>query len=282
MSAILAYIPVLHQGYYKLFKENFEAKTLYVLSDDLAQEFTPAHKEIRALSTDLIIKAIQSWHLFDEIKIADENVLKELASQQVDVIIPDEIVTNEVVQKFGIQNILRNSIFLRWDKKSATDEYRPTVAATITSDQAAQHFMKTATAEGQKSSDWWRSVGAVAVRDNQVIAQTHNTHLPSGQQPYAEGDPRAHFHKGDHIELTTAIHAEAKLIAEAAATGSSLAGADLYVTDFPCPPCAKLIAHAGIKKVYFAKGYAMLDGERVLKTNGVEIIQVALDEASQS
>src|SRR5690606_19819827 len=133
-------------------------------------------------------------------------------------------------------------IFLRWDKKSATDKKQPTADATTTTQETARHFMQTATEEGNKSSDWWRQVGAVAVRDGKTLGQTHNIHLPSEQQPYAEGDARAHFHTGDHIELTTAIHAEARLIAEAAATGTSLAGADMFVTDFPCPVCAKSIA----------------------------------------
>ena len=38
--------------------------------------------------------------------------------------------------------------------------------------------------------------------------------------------------------------------------------------------CAKLIAHAGLTRVFYQKGYAMLDGERVLKQAGVEIIRV--------
>ena len=45
----------------------------------------------------------------------------------------------------------------------------------------------------------------------------------------------------------------------------------MYVTVFPCPPCAKLIAYSGIKRLYCGGGYAVLDGEEVLKSNGVEI-----------
>ena len=171
--------------------------------------------------------------------------------------------------------IEKSSIFLRWDKKSAAAEVTPNPDQTISSSEVDKKFMGLASLEGNKSSDWWRQVGAVAVRENTIVAQTHNTHLPSEQQPYAEGDARSHFHKGDHIDLTTAIHAEAKLIAEAAAAGTNLSGADLYVTDFPCPPCAKLIAHAGITRVFYQKGYAMLDGERVLKQAGVELILVS-------
>lgn len=276
MSAvILAYIPVLHQGYYQLFKENTTAQTLYILSDELATQFTPVHKELRALNSALIVSAIKSWGFFETVQIADITTLAKLNEKKSLIIIPDEVVTDQVVNHhLPACQVTRSNIFLRWDKESATDVHQPQTNEVITSDQADQYFMQQAVSEGKKSSDWWRQVGAIAVRDKQILAITHNTHLPSEQQQYAEGDPRAHFHKGDHIELTTAIHAEAKLIAEAAASGLKLKNADLYVTDFPCPPCAKLIAHAGIKKVYFAKGYTMLDGERVLKTNNIKIIQV--------
>ena len=82
------------------------------------------------------------------------------------------------------------------------------------------------------------------------------------------------FKKGRHIELTTDQHAESVVISEAAKKGIALEGADLYMSTFPCPPCAKLVAAAGIRRCYFSSGYAMLDGERILKDRGVEIIRV--------
>jgi dCMP deaminase len=48
----------------------------------------------------------------------------------------------------------------------------------------------------------------------------------------------------------------------------------MYVTVFPCPPCAKAIAHAGIKHLYCGGGYGVLDGEDILKGAGVKIIFV--------
>ena len=54
----------------------------------------------------------------------------------------------------------------------------------------------------------------------------------------------------------------------------------MYVTTFPCPTCAKLIAYSGIKKLYAGGGYAVLDGELVLKAKGVKIIFVEPDAAT--
>jgi dCMP deaminase len=128
--------------------------------------------------------------------------------------------------------------------------------------------------EAEKSSDWWRQVGGLIVKDGSIISKTHNRHVPHEQTPYIDGDPRADFSKGVNLELSTAIHCEAFLIADAAHKGVSLLGAEMYVTTFPCPPCAKLIAYSGIKKLYYADGYGVLDGERILKNRGVDIIFV--------
>jgi dCMP deaminase len=128
--------------------------------------------------------------------------------------------------------------------------------------------------EAGKSSDWWRHVASAIVKDGKVLLVAHNHHIPSAQTPYIQGDPRSDFQKGVNLELSTAIHSEASLIAQAAEKGISLRGASVYVTTFPCPPCAKLIAYSGIKKVYYSSGYGVLDGESVLKVKGVEIIFV--------
>lgn len=270
-QVMLTYIPVLHQGYMQLFEQFPEATVLHLLGDELAGAFAPVHKELRAVSTEAMKKMAESLGRFDQVIIADESILQNLNKKKAAVIIPDEVVTREVSAKYLPDcKITTSAIFLRWDKDSARAKKQPVADSSV----SANKIMNVALKEGQKSSDWWRQVGAVALRDGKIIAQAHNTHLPSEQQPYVEGDPRGQFHKGEQIELTTAIHAEAKLVAEAAAAGLSLTGAELYVTDFPCPNCAKLIAHSGIKKVYFAKGYSVLDGERVLKTAGVEIIQI--------
>ena len=75
------------------------------------------------------------------------------------------------------------------------------------------------------------------------------------------------------------MHAEAAVIAEAAKKGIATQGCDVYATTFPCPTCAKLIAAAGIKKLYYQDGYALLDGENVLKSAGVKIIKVKKNDS---
>ena len=75
-------------------------------------------------------------------------------------------------------------------------------------------------------------------------------------------------------DLSTAIHAEASVVAKAARDGVPLDGADLYVTTFPCPACARLIAESGFRRCYFADPYSLLEGDTILRAAGVELFWV--------
>lgn len=105
------------------------------------------------------------------------------------------------------------------------------------------------------------SVGAVVVKDNQIIATGYH---------FAPGHP----------------HAEAQALNT---IGDIAKGATLYVTLEPCchtekrtPPCTELIIQRGIKKVIYAfrdpnPAVAGL-GEKILRDTGIECSQIALPE----
>ena len=134
--------------------------------------------------------------------------------------------------------------------------------------------MTEAFSETEKSSDWWRQIAAIAVKDKKVLLKAHNHHMPTDFHLSVNGDPRSNFDAGQHGEIYTSIHAEAEVVAKAAEQGLSLKGVSLYSTTFPCPNCARLIAQTGIKKVYYSRGYSLLDAERILEHFGIEIILV--------
>jgi dCMP deaminase len=128
--------------------------------------------------------------------------------------------------------------------------------------------------EAQKSADWWRQVGAALAKNGELIALAHNEHMPEKELPNIIGDSRALFKKGVNVEYVTSAHAEASVIGEAARKGIATQGAELFVTDFPCPYCARLIAKSGVKKIYFMHGYAVLGGEDFFKDMGIETVRV--------
>ncbi len=93
-------------------------------------------------------------------------------------------------------------------------------------------------------------IGAVVVKDGQVIAAAHNA-------PRTLNDPTA--------------HAEVLAIREAARVlgNERLEGCELWVTLEPCAMCAGAIAHARIARLYYAaadpKGGAVEHGARVFE-----------------
>ena len=274
---IIAYVPVIHRGYLKFFQK-YPAADLYLLNQDIANQWRPLQKDIRALSPEQIRISLESLKLVSTVKVIDLNELKKIAQLQVadrELIMPDEVIMHELAdQYFADWPVKFDNIFLRWDAKKSIQPQPVDPDVEITSDQFHQQFMHAAQELADKSADWWRQIGALIVKDGRVLLTATNQHVPEIQQPYIDGDPRADFHKGDHIEISTALHAEASLIAQAARQGLSLEGSALYITTFPCPNCAKLIAYSGIKEVYFKDGYAMLDGETILKSQDIKIIKV--------
>lgn len=269
-AVIVAYVPVLHRGYLHFFARHPQAKQLFLLGTEMTQSIEAFQKDLRAIAPQTIATAIQALNIFEQVEVLDQVTLESLANnKEISFIFPDEEIMHQLAEQYLSQaKITFDSVFLRWDSKSVLAKKE------ITPDT----FMKHAEVLKEKSADWWRQVGAVIVKDGQEILSDYNHHLPSPLEPYFQGDPRASFHKGELIEFSTAIHAEASLIAQAAKQGRSLNQTELYVTTFPCPVCAKLIAQTGIKKVYFAEGYSLLDGEALLRAAGVEIIKVEQTE----
>jgi dCMP deaminase len=274
---IVVYVPVLHEGYYKLFKNHPDARNLYIFGEDVIGEYEHLIKDIRRLSPDLIKKSIEAWRIFDKVEILNEKTIKELQNHPL--VISDDDVTNELVQKYFHKNTVeKDTIFLRWDKKTSIVVGAINPDSTISSREFDKKMILAAQEEAEKGKDWWRRIGAVVVKDGKVICKKHNEYVPSDQIANDEGDPRSNFKSGLHVESSLALHAEAGIVAWAAKEGVSLQGTEIYTDTFPCPPCAKQLAYSGIKRLYYRTGYKVLDGERILKSQGVEIIFVDLDK----
>jgi len=272
---VIAYVPALHDGYYQFFSKHAPGADLFILGSEIIEKFPHLKKEIRQLDPKLVKEAIESWKVFNSVSILDEAGLKKIGEEKPVVVMPKEDILQELYEKYfpGI-NVVWDSIFLRWDKHNTVAENTLSPDVHISSLDFDKKMIALTYEEAEKSSDWWRRIGSVVLKEGKVILTTHNRHLPTDHTPYINGDPRNNFSKGIHLELGTSIHSEASVIAEAARQGISLEGSEIYVTTFPCPPCAKLIACSGVKKLFYRVGYGILDAESILKQNGVEIIQV--------
>jgi len=271
----IVYVPVIHEGYRKFIENHKDVGTFYLWGQDLIDETEYLKKEIRALSPEIIKKSIKAIFQKINFKILSKKDILKLGKSKGEIIMPDDDISHELKEKYlKDKEVIFVNVFLRWDKRNSVRENKIANDQNVTADEFSQKMIFLAKKEADKSSDWWRHVGAVVVKNNKVILTGYNHHVPSPNLPYIDGDPRNCFHKGECLELSTAIHAEAGLIAEAARRGISLEGAEIYVTTFPCPPCAKMIAYSGIKKIYYKEGYGVLDGEEIMKSRGVKIVLV--------
>jgi dCMP deaminase len=276
-EVVLAYVPVLHEGYRRFLERHGRGRRVFLIGPELHADHRPLAKDVRALPAADAAAAIGALQLAGSVAVLDELGAGRLAAEDgLALILPAEDVSYAVVERHFPRAAVRyDPVFLRWDKTKTVQMLDPRPARVVTEDQALADLAEdTAT----RSVDWWRQVGAaLRFADGGPLAAAANVHHPHPLAPYAAGDPRSNFFQGVELELSTATHAEAALIAAAARAGRATAGGVLYVTDFPCPPCAKLIAGAGIARLYYRRGYAVLDGRDVLEAAGVEIVAVKGD-----
>ena len=269
---VVAYLPVLHEGYWRFLDRHARGRRLFVVGPSLYEDYRPLAKDVRRLDAGLVAAAVDAWGICSEVFVLDAALAEQLAAEAPSLILPAEDVSYQLVERwFPRCEVVFDSVFLRWDKTRSVALLEPRPARHAGLDELAA----VAADEAARSVDWWRRVGAALRLPDGRVLSAHNEHEPHPLSAYAVGDPRSNFFKGVHLEISTATHAEARLIAEAARAGVATDGAVMYVTDFPCPPCAKLIAAAGIAKLYFRTGYAVADGEDVLAAAGVELVQVA-------
>jgi dCMP deaminase len=220
-------------------------------------------------------KAIHGMRILPTYLLNKEAIERFSRAEGLEIVMPTEDITIAFNRRYlPNQRISYESYFLRWDKWASTKEQPVSPDRTISEDQLDLEFMLEAKRESAKSSDWWRQVGALAARDGSILLTGFNHHLPHEQNPYVLGDLRHNFNAGEHLDVSTAIHAEAAVIAAAAKKGRALEGASMYVTTFPCPGCARSIFEAGIRKVYYREGYSRVDAEEIFKTAQIEIILV--------
>jgi dCMP deaminase len=266
---VLLYLPVIHAGY-EAFLDRHQGAEVLVLGRSFADDFPVMRKEIRALDPSRAAAYVGG-------RLVERDDLGSMVTAET-LIVPDEEIMRSLVGRFGLdagRDVVYERTFLRWDRSWSQASRPAEYDGVIAADELSRSLIGTALAEAGHSSDWWRQVGAVAVRDGVVLDVAHNEHRPTEYSPYVNGDPRNDFSRGVRPDLSTALHAEAAIVARAARDGLSLAGAVLYVSTFPCPACARLVAEAGFKRCYFAGPYAMLDGDAILKAAGVKLIWVA-------
>lgn len=273
-KAVVAYVPALHAGYRAFFAAH-KGSDLYILDTSFVALTPRMERDIRALTPSDAVCVVQALALFRSVSLLEKDSAKKLLSEHRNFVLPDEDVSRNFAKVFlKRKKVTFENVFLRWDKIISTTEHIIPPDRTISTKSSDLAHIRAAFVEARRSPDWWRQIGAVAVRGKKTLFRAYNRHFPNDGTADMMGDPRSNFDYGEQPGIYLSIHAEADIIAQAANTGISLKGADLFTTTFPCPNCARLLVRAGIQRVYYTHGYSSLDAEQILKSEGVELVLV--------
>lgn len=138
-------------------------------------------------------------------------------------------------------------------------------------------YLKMAEIWGMNSHADNHKVGALIVKNNQIISDGYNG-MPWGFDNRCEHEELHKDNEGnnyiDTITNKEVLHAEANAITKVAKSNYSSEGATLYVTLSPCFDCAKLIIQAGIKRVVYKEKYKKEEGLLLLEQAGIETLQI--------
>ena len=135
-----------------------------------------------------------------------------------------------------------------------------------------QYFMRMAFLAASRSNCTRRKVGAVIVKDKNVLATGYNG-PPSGTVHCdVVGCIRDELNvpSGERHELCRGLHAEQNAIIQAAVHGVSIRDSVIYVTTHPCVVCSKMIMNSQIREVIYAQGYPDELSELMLMESAVK------------
>ncbi|WP_283678836.1 ComE operon protein 2 [Lentilactobacillus sp. Marseille-Q4993] len=136
-----------------------------------------------------------------------------------------------------------------------------------------QYFMMQAVLLATRSTCQRLSVGAVIVRDKRIIAGGYNGSVAGDDHCLDEGCYLVDGH------CVRTIHAEMNAILQCAKFGESTDGAEVYVTDFPCLQCTKMLLQAGITKINYLRNYHNDEyAQKLIKLKNIELNKIKLTQ----
>lgn len=142
-----------------------------------------------------------------------------------------------------------------------------------------EYFMEIAHLVKTRSTCLRRQVGAVIVKDKNILATGYNgapSKIPHcidvGCLREKLGIP-----SGERHEMCRGLHAEQNAIIQAALHGTGIKGSILYCTNLPCIICTKMIINSGIEKIIYEDGYPDPLAEEILADSRIDVKRFILN-----
>ncbi|MFB0564982.1 MAG: cytidine/deoxycytidylate deaminase family protein [Candidatus Aminicenantaceae bacterium] len=126
-----------------------------------------------------------------------------------------------------------------------------------------EYYLGIAREVSRRSTCYRRSIGAIIIRDDQIISTGYAGAPRKTKASFEHGfclRDKLNIPHGQRYELCRSVHAEQNVIINAARAGVSLLGGDIYICGsnygdnkpidaFPCFICKKIIINAGLNRV---------------------------------
>ena len=143
-----------------------------------------------------------------------------------------------------------------------------------------EYFMGIAKLTAERSTCLRRKVGAVIVKDKQIVSTGYNgapKGIPHCDEKGGCFREMNNIPSGERHELCRALHAEQNAIIQAATSGRGVEGATIYITHQPCVICAKMIINAGINRIIVDECYPDELAIELLEDAGLKIVIMTED-----
>lgn len=126
-----------------------------------------------------------------------------------------------------------------------------------------EYYLGIAKEVARRSTCFRRSIGAIIIRDDQIISTGYVGAPRKTKDSFEHGEclrDKLKIPHGQRYELCRSVHAEQNAIINAARAGVSLLGGDMYIYGsvygadrgidaFPCFICKKMIINSGLNQV---------------------------------
>ena len=137
-----------------------------------------------------------------------------------------------------------------------------------------QYFLTITRQVAERSTCTRAKVGAVIVRDKNILATGYNG-SPAGLPHCTEVGCLIYTSRTPSGETEEncfrTIHAEINAIAQAAKNGASIRDADIYITHTPCIHCLKVLINTGIRRIFYEREYKRATIEELLRGGNIEM-----------
>jgi dCMP deaminase len=142
-----------------------------------------------------------------------------------------------------------------------------------------QYFMTITRQVAERSTCTRAKVGAVIVRDKNILATGYNG-APAGLPHCTEVGCLVYRSTTPSGELEEncfrTIHAEINAIAQAAKNGHAIREGDIYITHTPCIQCFKVLVNTGIRRICYERPYKLHTLDELLTYTDVSLVQVTV------